>query len=105
MDILHMDVAEQKLSDKLINRSDHAPFSASLRNNTILLISPQPWDHIAISKHHENYHTIHFLCYLKYLAASAPIPELAPVTTIFLPTKDTPSFSITSSPVDLGPSD
>ncbi|MEC8337994.1 MAG: glycosyltransferase [Planctomycetota bacterium] len=52
MDILHMDVAEQKLNDKLINRSDHAPFSASLRNNTILLISPQPWDHIAISKHH-----------------------------------------------------
>ncbi len=52
MEIFHMDVAVQKLNDRPINLPDHAPSSVCLRNKTILLISPQPWDHIAISKHH-----------------------------------------------------
>ena len=52
MDTFHMDVAVQKLNDRLVNLPDRAPSSVCLRNKSILLISPQPWDHIAISKHH-----------------------------------------------------
>jgi len=59
MDIFHMDVALHTAEHLAINLSDSAQCpapsnrqSGALRNKTILIISPQPWDHIAISKHH-----------------------------------------------------
>jgi hypothetical protein len=59
MDVFHMDVALHMAEDLSLNLSGSAQCPTpsngqpdTLRNKTILIISPQPWDHIAISKHH-----------------------------------------------------
>ena len=95
-----MDVALHTSNNLSLNLADSARRSdpsnrqsGALRNKTILIISPQPWDHIAISKHHyanelaARNNTVYFL--------EPPNPELSCPVSI-RPSKDQPRTKIIS---------
>ena len=95
-----MDVAMHTSNNLSLNLADSARRSdpsnrqsEALRNKTILIISPQPWDHIAISKHHyanelaARNNTVYFL--------EPPNPELSCPVSI-RPSKDQPRTKIIS---------
>ena len=100
MDVIHMDVALHTSETLSLNLPGSARCSdpsnrqpGALRDKTILIISPQPWDHIAISKHHytnelaARNNTVYFL--------EPPNPELSCPVSIRT-SKDQPRTEIIS---------